>query len=224
MKLLIVEDNVRLAERLAYKLEKEFTLDVVHSGEDALEHLRTTEYSVILLDIGLPKMTGLDVCKTLRSQNNTTPILILSGLNAVHTRVELLSAGADDYVTKPFDLNELRARIFALKRRQQRPQSFLEITCGELRVNAEQHTVMHGDTLIELRRKEFDILYYMLRHQGQTVTRQMIMDHVWNNAANSWLSTIDVHIKHIRDKIDRPFGTNYLKTVYGVGYKIDAQQ
>lgn len=222
MKLLIVEDNVRLAERLAYKLEKEFTLDIVHTGEDALEMLRTNSYSVILLDIGLPNMTGLDVCQTLRKQNDTTPILILSGLSAVQTRVELLSAGADDYVTKPFDISELRARVYALKRRQPRPHAFSELVCGKLRVSVEQHSVMHGDTVVSLRRKEFDILYYMMSHKGQTVTRQMIMDHVWNNDADSWLSTVDVHIKHIRDKIDRPFGTTYLKTVYGVGYKIDA--
>jgi DNA-binding response OmpR family regulator len=221
MKLLIVEDNIRLAERLHYKLGKEFVIDVVHSGDGALSAAHTYTYDVIILDIGLPDISGLEVCQRLRAMKIHTPILILSGLHTVPIRVELLSAGADDYVTKPFDIAEVRARILALERRHVIIQPTTRYSCGLLRVNLEEHTVVHGDNPILLRRKEFDILAYLLKNQGRIVTRQMIMDNVWSGDTNSWLSTIDVHIKHIRDKVDRPFETHYIKTAYGIGYKVD---
>ena len=222
MKVLVVEDNARLAERITYKLSKDFTVDVATSGEEALEQCRNIHYSVIVLDLGLPRMSGVDVCKELRRSKYTSPILILSGLNAVQTMVELLDSGADDYLTKPFDIHELRARIRALQRRRAERTLGQKIICGALEIDNDKKTVNRGDILIPLRRKEFAILLYLAQNQGRILTRQMIMDNVWGNESTSWISTIDVHIKHLRDKIDRPFGTAYIKTAYGLGYTLDA--
>ncbi len=222
MKILIVDDNARLAERISEKLNKEFNVDIVNNGEDAIEACKTVSYSVILLDIGLPGMTGIDVCTELRKLNNDTPILVLSGFNSIQTKIELLDSGADDYLTKPFDIKELRSRIIALRRRGARHSPRPHVTCGDLTLDFDRRIVRRGDSEILLRRKEFDILHYLVENQGRILTRQMIMDNVWNDGSSSWISTIDVHIKHIRDKVDRPFSSQYIKTAYGLGYKIDA--
>lgn len=222
MKILIVDDNARLAERIGEKLGKEFRVDIVNSGEEAIEACGTINYSVIVLDIGLPGMTGIEVCSQLRKISNDTPILILSGLNSVHTKVELLDIGADDYLTKPFDIKELRSRVVALRRRRARHSSSAKLSCGALTIDIEKRTVHRDNGEISLRRKEFDILHYLIENQGRILTRQMIMDNVWNDGSSSWISTIDVHIKHLRDKVDRPFSEQYIKTAYGLGYKIDA--
>lgn len=224
MKILIVDDNARLAERIGEKLGKEFQIDIVNTGEGAINACETVDYSVIVLDIGLPDISGIDVCRELRKIDNDTPILVLSGLNSIHTKVELLDSGADDYLTKPFDIKELRSRIVALRRRSARHSLRAQLVCGELTVDIEKRTVTRSDSEIHLRRKEFDILHYLVENQGRILTRQMIMDNVWNDGSSSWISTIDVHIKHLRDKVDRPFSTQYIKTAYGLGYKIDASK
>lgn len=221
MKILVVEDNKRLAERIHYKLAKDFAVDIVDNGEDALERCLTIAYSLVILDLNLPRMSGIDVCYELRRRHNTVPILVLSGLSAVSTKVELLDYGADDYLTKPFDAGELKARILALIRRKANHTFRSVLTYHDLKVNLEKRLVTRQDQPITLRRKEFDILVYLLENRGRVLTRQMIMDHVWATTSSSWLSTIDVHIKHLRDKIDKPFHTSTIKTAYGVGYRID---
>lgn len=224
MKVLVVEDNPRLAERIVYKLKGDFTVDSVDSGERALEWCQRTDYAVVVLDIGLPGISGLETCQSLRLLSNATPIIMLSGLNSVSKRVELLEAGADDYLTKPFEMSELRARIYALSRRRaDRPLGDLLI-CGEIALDTERRYVERRGRSIDLRRKEFDILRYLIENQGRILTRQMIMNNVWNGESTSWMSTVDVHIKHLRDKIDRPFEAPYIKTIYGLGYSIDAKQ
>lgn len=222
MKLLLVEDNQRLAERISYHLRKSYIVDVVESGEDALERIKYIEYGVILLDLGLPGMSGLEVCKHMRLLRVNNPILVLTGNSEMADRVNLLNAGADDYVTKPFNTDELRARIAAVGRRQTRSHIRSIIQYRDLRMDVEQHKVSRLGVELTLRRKEFDILEYLITNQGRIMTRAMIMDHVWNSHTNSWASTVDVHIKHLRDKVDRPFEDAYIKTAYGLGYKIDA--
>lgn len=221
MKLLVVEDNSRLAERLTHRLHQHFTVDIAHNGSDTLEKIARTKYSVILLDLGLPDMDGLSVCREVRRRKDDTPILVLTGTNETVTKVELLDAGADDYMTKPFDLNELRARITALSRRKSRERVRPIITYRDLTIDIEQHKVEREGIEITLRRKEFDILEYLISNQGRILTRDMIMSQVWHAATNSWTSTVDVHIKHLRDKVDRPFKEAYIKTAYGLGYKVD---
>jgi DNA-binding response OmpR family regulator len=179
------------------------------------------QYGVILLDIGLPDISGIEVCKSLRKMKIDIPILILTGIDDMDTRVLVLECGADDYVTKPFNSDELKARIIALSRRRTRrpPESILEYK--DLRMNLGQRTVHRNGQVIALRRKEFDILEYLISNQGRVLTRDMIMNHAWDADKISWNSTIDVHIKHLRDKIDKPFDESIIKTSYGLGYKID---
>lgn len=221
MKLLLVEDNQRLAERISYHLRKSYIVDIVESGEDALERVQQVEYGVILLDLGLPGMSGLEVCKNMRLLKVNNPILVLTGNTDITDRVDLLNAGADDYVTKPFNTEELRARIAAVGRRQNRSHIRSIIEYRDLTMDIDQHIVSRLGVEITLRRKEFDILEYLIINKGRIMTRNMIMDHVWSSHTNSWTSTVDVHIKHLRDKVDRPFDEAYIKTAYGLGYKID---
>ncbi|HEY8992298.1 MAG TPA: response regulator transcription factor [Candidatus Microsaccharimonas sp.] len=221
MKLLLVEDNQRLAERISYHLRKSYIVDVVESGEDALEKVQSIEYGVILLDLGLPGMSGLEVCKNMRRLKVNNPILVLTGNSEMTDRINLLNAGADDYVTKPFNTDELRARIAAVGRRQTRNHIRSIIKYRDLQMDVDQHKVSRSGIEISLRRKEFDILEYLISNKGRIMTRAMIMDHVWSSHTNSWTSTVDVHIKHLRDKVDRPFENAYIKTAYGLGYKID---
>jgi len=222
MKLLLVEDNLRLSERISYYLKKHYIVDTVESGEDAIEKAVSIQYGVILLDLGLPGMPGLEVCKKMRQLKVTSPILVLTGNADMTDRISLLDAGADDYVTKPFNTDELRARIAAVGRRQTRSHIRSIIEYRDLRIDIDQHKVSRLGTDIKLRRKEFEILEYLVTNKGRIMTRDMIMDHVWSSSSNSWTSTVDVHIKHLRDKIDRPFEQAYIRTAYGLGYKVDA--
>ncbi|MDB5179483.1 MAG: DNA-binding response regulator [Candidatus Saccharibacteria bacterium] len=223
MKLLLVEDNQRLAERISYYLRKSYVVDVVENGEDALERVKSIEYGVILLDLGLPGMSGLEVCKNMRLLKVNNPILVLTGNSDMTDRISLLDAGADDYVTKPFNTDELRARIAAVGRRQNRNHIRSMIEYRDLKMDVDQHKVSRLGVDIKLRRKEFDILEYLIINKGRIMTRDMIMDHVWSSHTNSWTSTVDVHIKHLRDKVDKPFEDAYIKTAYGLGYKVDGE-
>lgn len=221
MKLLLVEDNKRLAERISYHLKKHYIVDVVESGEEALERVTSIHYGVILLDLGLPGMSGLETCRKMRKLNVTNPILVLTGNADMTDRIKLLDAGADDYVTKPFHTEELRARIGAVGRRQTRSHIRSIIEYRDLKMDVNQNKVSRDGVEIKLRRKEFEILEYLVTNKGRIMTRDMIMDHVWSSHTNSWTSTVDVHIKHLRDKVDRPFDEAYIKTAYGLGYKVD---
>lgn len=221
MKLLIVEDNPRLADRMKHRLRKHYTIDAVETGSEALKLTDEVEYSVILLDLGLPDMKGDEVCRRLRAKNIHTPILVLTGNGENETKVGLLDSGADDYVTKPFDSEELRARIGALGRRRTRREPLARIEYGDLVIDTEQRKVYRANQLVSLRRKEFDILEYLVTNQGRVLTREMIMNHAWDSEKISWKSTVDVHIKHLRDKIDRPFDHPIIKTCYGLGYRVD---
>jgi len=224
MKLLIIEDSQRLAERIKDGLSKQYVVDVVHTGEEGLRRALQIQYSVIILDLGLPDIAGDVVCRRMREDNVDTPILVLTGHDDMKLRVQLLDMGADDYLTKPFDTAELKARIAALARRQAR--SYVEpiIRLHDLTINTKQRTVERAGVPIDLRRKEFDILEYLVNNRGRVLTREMILNHAWDAGKNGWNSTVDVHIKHLRDKIDRPFGSSLIKTAYGVGYRVDAPE
>lgn len=221
MKLLLIEDNQRLAERICYHLRQSYVIDVVESGEEALEKIQSIEYGVILLDLSLPGMSGFEVCKNMRRLGFNNPILVLTGNGDMNERISLLNAGADDYVTKPFNTDELKARIAAVGRRQTRSPIRALIEYRDLVIDVEKHKVSRSGVDIHLRRKEFDILEYLVANKGRIMTRNMIMNNVWSSQSNSWTSTVDVHIKHLRDKIDKPFDQPYIKTAYGLGYKID---
>lgn len=222
MKILVVEDNSRLSERIFDRLHRHHSVDIVDNGHAALVKSKDVRYELIILDLGLPDMNGVEVCRKLRNMSNNMPILILTGSDNISTRVDLLNDGADDYMTKPFDTNELRARINALGRRRERhpPQTILRY--GDLTIDVDQRIVKRSESIINLRRKEFDILRYLVSNQGRVLTRDMIMNHVWDDSRTAWNSTIDVHIKHLRDKIDKPYEDQIIKTAYGLGYKVDS--
>lgn len=221
MKVLIIDDNQMLAESIKSHLSKHFIVDVAHTGHDGIEKAASMNYAVIILDLGLPDIGGDEVCKKLRAQKVTTPILILTVTQEIQSRVALLDAGADDFLTKPFNGSELRARVSALSRRNQPAHSHIVLTVDDLSVNLASRTVTKGDKEIILRRKEFDILAYLMKNKGRAVTRAMILDHAWDSKKDNWNNTVDVHIKYLRDKIDKPFGINLIKTAYGIGYIID---
>ncbi len=221
MKILVVEDNQRLAKRIQEKLHSAYTIDSVDTGSQALSYASSTTYSVIILDLGLPDISGLEVCRKLRDTGNETPILVLTGTGQLLSKIELLDSGADDYIVKPVSFDEIRARVGALARRQKNRELVKNLLYKNIEIDLNLRKVYCSGTEIKLRRKEFEILYYLISNNGRIVTRQMIMDNVWSGESTSWITTIDVHIKHLRDKLDRPFGTKTIKTAYGIGYKVD---
>lgn len=221
MKILLIEDNRSLADGLKKQLGKSFIIDSVRTGEEGLQRALAGGQDVIILDLSLPDKNGYDVCRNIRAAHVDTPILILTGAADITSRVTLLNAGADDYVTKPFSVAELKARLGALLRRP--PTAFTNdiFTVQDLTIDPHRRRVERAGTSIALRRKEFDILEYLVRNRGRPVSRAMILDHAWDGSKDTWNNTVDVHIKHLRDKVDRPFGSPLIKTAYGIGYMID---
>ena len=224
MKLLLVEDNRALQERIKSQLDKFYIIDIAQTGEEAIHKAREFSYGVILLDLGLPDIPGLKVCQRIRENEIDTPILVLTGIDDMTTRVQLLNHGADDYVTKPFNSEELRARIAALSRRSPLRYKSSSVIYQDLVIDSDQRKVYRQGVHIPLRRKEFDILEYLVNNNGRVLTREMIINHAWDSSKASWNSTVDVHIKHLRDKIDRPFNSSLIKTAYGLGYKVDVAE
>lgn len=224
MKLMVIEDNPRLSERIKHQLQKFHIVETAFTGDEALQLISSSSFDLVLLDLGLPDMPGVEVCKQLRSISADIPILVVTGVDSTLSRVELLDAGADDYVTKPFDPSELVARIRALARRRKRNSVQNFITVGDLVIDPLSRKVERANKSITLRRKEFDILEYLALNKGHVISRQMIINHAWPTNGATWTGSVDVHIKQLRDKIDRPFSYPLIKTRYGVGYMIDAPQ
>lgn len=223
MKLLLIEDDRNITTALSHALANAYELDIAHTGTGGLHKANTCHYDAILLDLNLPDMTGSTVCERLQRTDSATPILILSGEFKVLSKVNLLDAGADDYLTKPFGLGELKARIRVLTRRsgKNRPRQH-QLKTADLTLDSETHHVTQADQLIKLRRKEFAILECLMQHAGSVVTRDTLTNHAWRENEDPWTNTIDVHIKYLRDKIDRPFTTPLIKTIHGFGYKLEA--
>ncbi len=223
MKLLCIEDNTELIESLSYFFEADSKIDNATCGKDGLVLAARKQYDAIILDLGLPDMSGLDVCSQLRRADIQVPVLVLSGTKDSGTKVALFEAGADDYLTKPFTMAELRARLFALLRRTNTDsdrQNLYLLKVGNLTLDPMSGRVERSGKLIKLRRKEFGILEYLMRNRDKIVTRAMIMDNVWEPNCSSWDGTVNVHIKRLRDQIDRPYGHKLIKTAYGLGYTI----
>ncbi len=222
MRLLVIEDNKAIAETIRYCLKDHFAVDTSNNGKDGLHFARVTAYDTILLDLNLPDISGGEICRVLRKQGVLTPIIVVSGLSEVAEKVKLLTSGADDYMVKPFNIHELRARIdVALRRGSNQPhdkQGHLEI--DGLILNPTQRSVSRYGRPISLRKKEFDLLEYLMRNNQLTLTRGMILEHIWDRSDHLWENVVTVHIKYLRDKVDRPYGTSLIQTVHGVGYKI----
>lgn len=221
MKLLFIDDNHSLTTSVKNQLGSMYIVDSADNGYEGIAQASSVQYELIMLDLGLPDMDGLDVCRELRLSNIHAPILVITGRDDPSTLVELLNSGADDYITKPFNEHVLKARIAALLRRGQQLHPERIIDVSDLTMNVTRRQIWRSGVSITLRRKEFDILEYLITNQGHALTRSMILDHVWEAGTEGWNNTIDVHIKHLRDKIDRPFERPLIKTSYGIGYMVD---
>ncbi len=220
MRALVAEDQLKMASLLRRGLlEEGYTVDVVPDGREALVRATATEYDVIVLDVMLPELDGFEVCRRLRAQGAWAPVLMLTARDAVEDRVEGLDAGADDYLTKPFSFAELLARLRALARRGpvERP-TVLEV--GSLRLDPAGRRVWRDREEIDLSTKEFALLETFMRRPGQVLGRFELLEHAWDYAYENKSNVIDVYVRYLREKIDRPFGLRSLETVRGSGYRL----
>lgn len=218
MRILLVEDDHSIAQFIGKGLREEgYAVDTASDGGEGLLLAETIPYDLLILDIMLPTLDGLAICQRLRTKGNSVPVLLLTAKDAIEDRVTGLDTGADDYLTKPFAFVELLARIRALLRRGGgQPTSIL--TVADLRMDAVAHRVWRGETEIPLTNKEYALLEYLLRNENRVLTRTAIIEHVWDIQYDSLTNIVDVHIRSLRAKIDRPFSPPLIHTVRGVGY------
>lgn len=221
MKVLLIEDDKQTAKTIKEGLKDYYAVDVVYTGEDGDFQAQVNDYDTIIIDLVLPDIDGVTVCKRIREAGIKTPILVLTGKAQVRDKVTALDAGADDYLTKPFSFAELLARVRALIRRNPDTLSLNKLFVGDLNLDVSSNTARRRGRKISLRRKEFSLLEFLMRNSGRVVTRSMILEHVWETETDPVTNTIDVHIKSLRDKVDRPFKKSLIKTVHGLGYKLE---
>jgi two-component system OmpR family response regulator len=223
MRLLIVEDEVKMAGLLRRGLQEEgYAVDVAQTGSEGVWAGTENPYDAIVLDVMLPDIDGFAVCRQLREAGRWTPILMLTARDAVPDRVAGLDAGADDYLTKPFAFTELLARLRALMRRGagERPAV---LRAGDLALDPATRRVTRGQQSVDLTAKEFALLEYFLRHPGEVLTRTRLIEHVWDFAYDGDSNVVDVYIRYLREKVDRPFGRQTIETVRGAGYRLRAE-
>jgi DNA-binding response OmpR family regulator len=224
MRILFVEDDKDISATLTESLAWHFVVDNAYTGAEALERLFQSAYDLILLDYSLPDIEGSQLYEQIKAIDQTAKVLVLTGHDEPEFKVSMLDAGAEDYVTKPFHLDELMARIRVVLRRGPAAHSTSHlIGTRNLVLDRLSREVTRGGVPIRLRRKEFDLLEYLLHNKGRVMTRDMILDHVWDSPVRATTNTVDVHIKNLRDRIERPFpdAEPLILTVPGVGYKLD---
>jgi two-component system, OmpR family, response regulator len=220
MRLLVVEDEAKMARLLERGLREEgHAVDVTGRGEDALWMARAAPYDAIVLDVMLPGGDGFSVCRDLRRQENWTPVLLLTARDGVDDRVVGLDAGADDYLVKPFAFSELLARLRALHRRKPNERPVV-LEVGDLRLDPAVRRVWRGDAELPLSGKEFALLEEFMRRPGQILTRGQLLDAAWDMGYERRSNLVDVYVRYLREKIDRPFGRHALETVRGAGYRL----
>jgi two-component system, OmpR family, copper resistance phosphate regulon response regulator CusR len=222
MRILIAEDDEALARFVRQGLEGEhYQVDVFPDGEQARAAAIDEEYDLVVLDLNLPKLDGVAILRHLRSKKPSLPVLILTQRTRVEDRVQCLDGGADDYLPKPFSFSELSARIRALLRRSHLPSESV-LTVADLKLDRVQHLVERTGRRIDLTAKEFSLLEYLMRNVGRSVTRSMILEHVWNLTFDTTTNLVDVYINYVRRKIDDGHATKLIRTVRGVGYELTA--
>jgi two-component system, OmpR family, response regulator len=220
MRVLVVEDDVPMAAAIRRGLRAEgVAADVATRGEDALWMAGSTEFDAVVLDVMLPGIDGFETCRRLREDGVWAPILMLTARGAIEDRVRGLDQGADDYVVKPFSLAELLARLRALVRRGsvERPA---ELEVGDLRMDPATHQVWRGDTEIRLSAKEFALLETFMRRPGEVLSPFQLLEHVWDYEYENRSNVVQVYIRYLREKVDRPFGAESIQTVRGAGYRL----
>jgi two-component system OmpR family response regulator len=220
VRVLVVEDEVKMAGLLKRGLEEEgYAVDVAGNGSDAVWLGTENPYDAIVLDVMLPDQDGFEVCRQLRAGGRWAPVLMLTARDAVPDRVAGLDAGADDYLTKPFSFTELFARLRAVVRRgaAERPAV---LRVGDLVLDPATKKVMRANAPVDLTAKEFGLLEYFMRHPGEVLGRTRIIEHVWDFAYEGDSNVVDVYVRYLREKIDRPFGRDSIETVRGTGYRL----
>jgi heavy metal response regulator len=223
MRILVVEDEKRIADFLCRGLEGAgYAVDAAPTGAAALDHIHSTDYDLIILDLMLPDMDGLKVLQRIRNRNGGPPVLILSARGQLDDRVKGLEQGADDYLVKPFAFVELLARVRALLRRGQPTPERLAV--ADLTLDCIRRKVTRSGEAIELAPKEFGILEYMMRNRGRPLSRTMIVEHVWDMDYDGLTNIVDVYIRHLRSKIDDRFPQKLIQTVRGIGYMIEGPE
>ena len=218
--MLVVEDDVKMAAAIRRGLRFEgIIVDLAEGGEQAIRQVGATEYDAVLLDVMLPDLDGFETCRRLRSQGIWVPILMLTARDAIEDRVRGLDTGADDYLTKPFSLAELTARLRALARRGpvERP-TVLEV--GDLQLDPATHEVFRGEDEIKLSAREFALLETFMRRPGQVLTQLQLLEAAWELGYEQRSNVVEVYVRYLREKIDRPFGVKSLETVRGAGYRL----
>ena len=220
MRVLVVEDEVKMAGLLKRGLEEEgYAVDVAPNGVEALWLGSESPYDAVVLDVMLPDMRGFEVCRQLRAKGRWAPVLMLTARDAVADRVEGLDAGADDYLVKPFAFGELFARLRALLRRGARERPAV-LRTGDLALDPATKEVARGAVPVRLTAKEFALCEYFMRHPGEVLTRTRIIEHVWDFAYDGDSNVVDVYVRYLREKIDRPFRRSSIETVRGAGYRL----
>lgn len=223
MHILVVEDKPRLAHLLHRVLmDERHNVDVAYDGVSGLDLASSGTYDLVLLDLMLPKLGGIEVCQQMRADDVKTPVLMLTARSEIEDRVLGLNAGADDYLIKPFAVEELVARVNALLRRRHHEfDTTQQLQVADLTLNIALHQVQRAGHTLELTLKEFALLEYLMRHPGQVLTRSQLIDHVWRYDSEALSNVVDIYIHYLRDKIDLGFSRSLIKTVRGLGYKIE---
>ena len=223
MRILIIEDDKSMQKLLSKRLcEESYTVDSCYDGLDGLDYAQAAEYDCILLDLMIPKMSGLDVLSRLRQIGNKAYILIITAMDSVNDRIKGLDAGADDYLIKPFSLDELLARIRALIRRQNENKNQF-ITIEDLVIDTTAHIVTRANKNIQLTVKEYALLEYLMRNHGVILTRTQINEHVWDYSYYTESNIVDVYMRYLRNKIDKGFEKKLIHTIRGFGYVMRAE-
>ncbi len=220
MRILLVEDNRRLSDSLKRSLmDDNYAVDTAYDGQEGEELAELTPYDVIILDVMLPRKDGIEVCRSLRNRRIKTPILMLTARDALEDRVLGLDSGADDYLVKPFEMRELRARLRALLRRDADDKGG-QITIADLELDPATHFVQRGGQPIELTAREYALLEYLMRNPNRLITRQMAENHLWSYNDMVMSNVVDVYIRRLRSKIDDPFELKLIETIRGSGYRL----
>ncbi|WP_299820327.1 response regulator transcription factor [uncultured Pontibacter sp.] len=224
MKILLVEDEPKVAAFIKKGLEEQsYEVDLAYDGMFGAKMAHQNEYDVILLDVILPHINGLDVCREIRQRNNTVAILMLTALGSTDDKITGLDAGADDYLTKPFEFKELLARIRALTRRGTENNTGEKLAIADLELDVAKKTVTRGGKPVNLTAREFALLYYLLRNQGKVVSRVDITEQVWETSFDTGSNVIDVYINFLRKKIDKGYDNKLIHTLVGMGYVLKEQ-
>jgi len=221
--ILVVEDEVKLTKLIKRVLEEErYQVDIANDGDRGLEMALVGSYDLIVLDLMLPGISGLEICRSLRQEQSVVPVLMLTARDAVNDRVAGLDAGADDYLVKPFAFEELLARVRALLRRRIQPENLASQTLKyeDLELDLVRHEVMRAGQRVELTAKEFALLEYLMRNAGQVLTRDQIINHVWEYDFDASSNVVDIYIHYLRSKIDEKASRKLIRTVRGVGYSL----